>query len=179
VINKQAYGGNECDFVDFQYKTCNTHACPTPYPTTYPTTTPTTYPTPYPTAYPTTSPTTYPTPYPTTYPTSAPTAHHCDAGTHYCWRNKDTPTEGHAKCIKLTGDTYECECPTGYVEHSQHVSHESELKHKCEKTPAPTAYPTTSPTDYPTPYPTTNPTTYPTDYPTPYPTAYPTTEPTD
>jgi hypothetical protein len=58
------------------------------------------------------------------------------------------------------------------------VSHESDLKHKCEKTPAPTSYPTSAPTTYPTPYPTSAPTDQPTTYPTPSPTAYPTPSPT-
>jgi hypothetical protein len=83
-----------------------------------------------------------------------------------------------AKCTKLSGDQYDCQCPTGFAELQQHVSHESSLKHKCEKTPAPTSYPTPNPTPYPTSYPTTHPTDYPTPYPTPYPTSYPTSAPT-
>jgi hypothetical protein len=120
-------------------------AYPTPAPTSYPTPSPTAYPTPSPTAYPTSAPTLYPTPYPTPYPTkyptSSPTEHHCDAGTHYCWKD----TIASANCVKLDGTQYQCECPTGYAILQQHVSHESDLKHKCKKTPAPTSYPTNAP----------------------------------
>merc|ERR1712086_905880 len=128
-----------------------------------------TYPTPYPTPYPTSYPTTEPTHYPTKYPTSAPTEHHCNAGTHYCWKDSTAA----AKCTKLNGKEYTCECPTGYATLSKHVAHDSELKHKCEKTPAPTAYPTPGPTAYPTESPTAYPTPYPTTNPTNYPTPYP------
>ena len=131
---------------------CNTVACPTHEPTTAPTTTPT--------------------PDPTHYPTSEPTAHHCEDGSHYCWR--DGSSDAKAACVKLSGDTYECQCHTGFATLQQHVSHDSELKHKCEKTPAPTAYPTAVPTTFPT----SQPTVYPALAPTPTPTAIPTNTPT-
>jgi hypothetical protein len=168
------------------YPTTAPTTYPTPYPTAYPTSEPTTYPTPYPTSYPTTEPTAYPTPYPTPYPTtepthyptkyptSQPTEHHCAVGTHYCWQD----TEAAAACTALTGAEYTCECPTGYAETVAHVMHETELKHKCEKTPAPTAYPTSAPTASPTAYPTNSPTAYPTPAPTNFPTKYPTNFPT-
>jgi hypothetical protein len=50
--------------------------------------------------------------------------------------------------VELGGAQYEREYPTGYATLQQHVSHESGLKHKCEKTPSLTAYPTLTPTGY-------------------------------
>jgi predicted outer membrane repeat protein len=65
-------------------------------------------------------------------------------------------------CVKLGGAGYEYECPMGLATPQQHVSHESELRFKCENTPAPTVYPTESPTLYPTPAMTRYPTSMPT-----------------
>jgi hypothetical protein len=169
VIQTMANGGIICSGGDIHMVTiaCNTFSCPTPAPTPYPTD----------------SPTIYPTNLPTNLPTPAPTTHHCTAGTHFCWISRHDPP---AACVQLQGESYACECPYGYAQIRPHVSHASELKHACAKTPsptayptaAPTAYPTESPTAYPTKAPSTNPTNLPTTYPTPYPSNCPTTAPT-
>jgi hypothetical protein len=81
----------------------------------------------------------------TTAPTAAPTAHHCDAGTDYCWA--DAAGEASATCTSSTGNDYTCECPTGYIQTVVHLSHAAselhvEVQHACAATVAPTAAPT-------------------------------------
>ena len=88
---------------------------------------------------------------PTAPPTPAPTEHHCDAGTHYCWKH----SEGFltAKCTATAGDDYDCECPPGYAVKVAHLSHAAsdlheELRHSCVEADVPTAPPTPAPTEH-------------------------------
>jgi len=110
---------------------------------------------------PTSLPTIAPTHAPTVTPTATPTAHHCNAGTHYCWA--DSEGIDAATCTASTGDDYTCECPDGYDQTFAHFSHAVSVlaevyRHVCQATPAPTPPPSPAPTAAPTLPPTEPPT---------------------